>query len=321
MIISRRKLLRSALAAPAIIKATSLGEALALSLPPVTSTVSVSSLGFGYPGGVPAIAGANGLNTLVFFDDFNFTFPGSGTVPGNSTIDINNTGSPGYNWYVNPNTPEAKVDNCGWLLNGWPSTPANEIVVGNSVLTLGLANSSWNNIQTIYTASGGVGNYVGQAFSAAQSFLLEVRMQFSSAGPGTGAGSALGLYNLELYIGQATQWLEIDFYEASYDLYDGFHYHDFAPGVCTDLVVNQGAPSQDSNWHTYDILYLYNSPTSGTITRYYDGSWWNSFTWTSSYYSQYAIFSTQHWFFLMRGGFGGVNSPMAVDWVGLWQAS
>ena len=106
--------------------------------------------------------------------------------------------------------------------------------------------------------------------------------------------------------------------EAVYDLYDGFHYHNFGVSVCIDDAVSQPAPTQDSNWHTYDILYTYNSSSSGTITRYYDGSIWNTFTWSSSNHRNYGIFSSQHWFPRLWSALGANNTPMAVDWVKVW---
>jgi hypothetical protein len=266
-LLTRRNFLRSSLAAPAIL--TFPRGLISPAGAPCTAT------GFGYPGGMPAIARANGLNTVSFFDDFNFTYPGSGIVPADATIDYNNTGAAGYKWYVNPNTPQAKIptSNCGgWLLNGYPTSPANELVVANSVLTLGYASNAWNVIQTIDAGAGIYGKYVGTAFSGAQSFLIEARFQYS----GPGSGAVFCMYSLELYTGEATTWLEIDGYEAVYDLYDGFHYHNFGVSPCIDDAISQPAPTQDSNWHTYDILYTYNSPSSGTITRYYDGSIWNT---------------------------------------------
>jgi hypothetical protein len=214
---------------------------------------------------VPSIASANGLNTQVFFDDFNSI----------ATIDINNTGNAGYNWYPNHNAYPSFVNGtCGWYLNGYTPTPASEISVANSVLTLGFENSAWNPLQTI---NAGVtnGSYVGTDFAGNQSFLLQFRAQFPSAGIGGGDASAFWLYSRELYIGTANKWQEIDIAEPTVDRYDAFIFHDWSnpPSSCTESnpsdYVLQSAPSwSDGDWHTYDILYTCNSSTSWTVTRF-----------------------------------------------------
>jgi hypothetical protein len=81
-LLTRRNVLRAALAAPAI-----------LALPRGLADAGCT---YGYPGGVPAIASTNGLNTVAFFDDFNFSYSGSGTPPANATIDYLNTGASGF---------------------------------------------------------------------------------------------------------------------------------------------------------------------------------------------------------------------------------
>jgi hypothetical protein len=299
--------LRTRLAAPAIL---TLPRGL---LEPAKAARPVTS-GFGYPGGIPTIAAANGLNTVAFFDNFNFTYPGSGTIPGNATIDYKNTGSIGYKWYVNPIAYSFVNGTCGWYLNGYSPTPASQLSVANSVLMIG--DAEWNIIQTI-DAGVAAGEFVGTQFAGNQSCLIEVRMQFPSASVGTTTGPALALYSVEVYTGQVTKWQEIDYAEPSYNLYDGFHYHDWtSDDGCIDEPVTQTAPSwSDNDWHTYDFLYTYNSSTSWTLSRYFDGSLFNTFTCSPSNYPDYAIFTQQHWFFLMIADTSGY---LAVDWVGVW---
>lgn len=77
---------------------------------------------------VPSPAATVGYNRLAFYDDFQSI----------STIDINNTGNAGFNWYVD-------FTNGRGYSNGdpWPVTTAADITVSNSILSL--QNSPGNN--------------------------------------------------------------------------------------------------------------------------------------------------------------------------------
>src|ERR1700676_5441592 len=83
--LTRRKLLRAALAAPAII------------IPCREIIRPAEAWRNGNGQSIPAIAAANGLNTLAFYDDFNSS----------STFDLSNTGSAGFKWYLKTAWPNA----------------------------------------------------------------------------------------------------------------------------------------------------------------------------------------------------------------------
>src|SRR5215469_1902490 len=103
------------------------------------------------------------LTSRVFCDDFNSL----------STIDVNNTKAPGFNWYVN---------------NKWPSGtfPYNTIVptqsvdysLQNSVLTLLLDRSGFGHVMNA-AVDNGSGGFNGSAFQPP--FLLECRANWASS--------------------------------------------------------------------------------------------------------------------------------------------
>ena len=81
-----------------------------------------------------------------------------------STIDINGTGNPGYNWYVTKPF-------------GFATTPASDISVSGGVLTLnGTGAQNWA-ISTLAPANNAQG-YVGQVFAGG--FYVEARIAFDN---------------------------------------------------------------------------------------------------------------------------------------------
>lgn len=100
-----------------------------------------------------------GINTSVFFDDF----------LSSSTIDLAQTGAPGFNWY---------------LLGGWPASgswlnfnPA-RITVAGSLMTLAPAAVGFTFVNSIAPVAGGT-SYIGHVFQ--NPFLLEFSYAYDTS--------------------------------------------------------------------------------------------------------------------------------------------
>src|ERR1700722_218346 len=113
--ITRRSLLRSSLAAPALI------------LPRHEIIRPAEAWTHGTVFNIPSFVSAAGFNTVTFFDDFTSA----------STIDTSNTGAPGKNWYLQNTFPNALSNASGWadIYTASPTLSSN-ISVANSILTL-----------------------------------------------------------------------------------------------------------------------------------------------------------------------------------------
>jgi hypothetical protein len=124
-LLTRRNLLRSSLAAPAIL---TFPRGLIL---PARATCTA---------GPPSQAAAWNLNTLAFCDDFNTGTVVNGTLTsGTTTIDLGETNAAGYNWYTKPNNWPNGGDGAtgGWEFvdTGNGITPS-KINVSNSILSI-----------------------------------------------------------------------------------------------------------------------------------------------------------------------------------------
>jgi hypothetical protein len=108
------------------------------------------------------------LNNQVFFDDFG--------DPAMGTIDLNNTGLPGFNWYPRNICPQFPA------INGIVPTPANQfswsaskVTIGNAVINTGVE----LNLMSIVYAGGT--SYIGNAWKPP--FLAETSFGFFTSAP------------------------------------------------------------------------------------------------------------------------------------------
>lgn len=103
-----------------------------------------------------------GISSVTFLDDFNSI----------STIDVNNTLAPGYNWYPNHT----------WVgyLNPVPAFPAGQIAVAGSVLTLtGPDDVSLFGLVSAGVTNAAAGTFVGRGFGANRATLYEIKASWS----------------------------------------------------------------------------------------------------------------------------------------------
>lgn len=190
MPITRRGLLRSALAAPALIRPRrSLAWTHGSAHPPI-----------------PAPFSAKGFNSVVFFDDFLST----------STIDLADTGDPSKLWFIHNAWPNCTTPS-GTLWSPLPTmgaTPTNTISVANSAVTIstditpGITGFQLCSARTFANAQG----YVGRGFSGGAGYAF--RAQFDpSLTVNNYRPLALWAAALEFLTGLVAQHTEVDFFE------------------------------------------------------------------------------------------------------------
>ena len=155
MAITRRKLLRSALTAPA------------LWLPSREIIRPAKAWTHGTPPSqfnIPAFVSAAGFNTVTFYDDFTSV----------STIDTSNTGNPGFNWYLQNTFPNAVSNPSGFVdIYTASQTLSANINVANSILTLNKTTkgTTWEGM--IQTAVPNGASYNGQTFGGGGYFEIK----------------------------------------------------------------------------------------------------------------------------------------------------
>ena len=344
--ISRRKFFRSAgaaLAAPAIIKATSLGEALAQSSLPATSTVSVST-------SAPAQAAGFGLNTLAFLDDFNTGTVVNGTLTsGTTTIDLGETNTPGWNWYTKPQSFPNGADvpsgggNGGWGLNptmpydpGFGVTPS-KIDVSNSVMSF--TGGTLCTICGAYTMANPTA-WHGWVLDGSAGWYVEIYFQFPN-GPWTasdGAFPAFFSYMLEFYDGAlgpvSSHWFEVDNFEQIGGVCEFNHDHLMVAGNNTSEASGYPKSSSGSadfnfgtNYNLHGTLYIPSTLNAGTglLARY-----WNNVQISSQFFSwpsggDYDESKNGHQLHFLTAcnddSPGQPYGPFNVDWIRIWTAS
>lgn len=293
--LTRRNLLWAPLVAPALILPR---RSLALS--------------HGKPFAVPAVASANGLNRQVFFDNFT-----------GNTVDLNSTGNPGYNWYLNNAWPYAPPPFSFWGdVRTAPATPASNISFSRGINTKNAARNGAGAGSTaghfLQTAQANGMSYVGQAFG------LPLYIQYSmavQAGSGDSlAWPALWIPPLEFFLGQSPQWTEVDCMEyylgSPGQLIMTVHYNDFNAQTTGQLNDDTVTNVTDSNFHTYGVLWLPAAgAVNGNVKYYLDGV-----EQTGAAYS-YASGSNGSWsdaLHMMIVITPGDNQTASWDYIGVW---
>lgn len=199
------------------------------------------------PPAVPGAAAAAGFKTLTFDDEFNSL----------STIDVNATEAPGFNWYTD------------LPYGGHGSSAAYSI--SNGVLTITPTTNTGNGNIYSYSPSGNTGHTFQYAY-------FEARMRFN---PNLGTSSSgwpafWSISTKHLTTNNLDHWAELDFFEGytgGYAAYDGAFV-----GTLHDWANSGNIHYQNSNnyqntsgidysqWHTYGCLW-----TPGKVTWYFDG--------------------------------------------------
>ena len=274
----------------------------------------------------PAASGCQ----LVFHDEFDSA----------STIDLNASGLPGFNWY-----PQQFF--------GRPPTSSNYIKVANGELTLsGMDATSFYTLASAAPSTNAAG-YVGRAWGGGA--FIESRFHFDPALMNTNGWPAFWSMAIEHMArpGIADQWpgqaagyahfIEDDFFE--YDTYAfagaqsyGAALHDWygiwnpTAGYSnifnqTNFVVHTPAGTDFNQFHTYAQLWV--PSTNGQaafVINYFDGSPLSQVNWVGagpgtpppSGSSLFSILDQDHLALCLGTG---VGEPMVFDWVRVWQLS
>lgn len=275
----------------------------------------------------PAAAKLYGYNTLTFFDDFTSL----------STIDVNNTLQPGYNWYVSGQRAGAG--------NPIQISPASCFSVNNSVLTFTpdtFASGHGSAIGTIGWVPGSPVTTVGSNPGFTGGAYFEVKMSFNADFTRDGGGAVPSFYLLDKQILLASAnggslgagKVELDFFEcfSSTDI-NGHDYHWASLG--TTYANTNNVLSNLSNYqvmNTYGCLYVPQAKTGGggIVQRYFNGvlASANAVTdYSSTGVSSKAVngsptgwlspLDTSTGFNLYVGS--GHSQPINVDYVMVWQ--
>jgi len=134
---------------------------------------------------VPAAAAGAGYTNLVFDDEFNSI----------NTIDVNNTGAPGYNWYVQ-------------LPFGGGTVPSSAYTVSNGVLVLAYGDHSASWALSTWNCAGNTGHAFRYGY-------FEARVHFDpTLGTNAAYWPAFWSFPIDHTCGSASHWNELDFFEA-----------------------------------------------------------------------------------------------------------
>ena len=265
---------------------------------------------------------------LVFHDEFDSA----------STIDLNASGLPGFNWY-----PQQF-----W---GRPATSSNYISVAGGELTLsGMDATSFYTLASAAPSTNATG-YVGRAWGGGA--FIESRFHFDPALMNTNGWPAFWSMAIEHMAqpGVADQWpgqalgyahfIEDDFFE--YDTYAfagarsyGAALHDWygiwnpTTGYSnvfnqTNFVVQTPAGTDFNQFHTYAQLWAPSTNgQAGFVINYFDGTLLSQVNWVGSGpgtpppsgNSLFSIIDQDHLALCLGTG---VGEPMVFDWVRVWQ--
>jgi hypothetical protein len=209
------------------------------------------------------------ITTEVFSDDFTSL----------STIDVNDTRAPGFNWYVHNLMPNSFMPTFGWTTNP-PSAPtpsANLSISSPSVLKI----YNPNNHQTGFTSQiwsvcdNGLGGYTGQAFTGPLVFDGYFSWDGTIAGnsPNWSGNPAFWSAAVEAMTGNmggATHFTEWDVVEGAPvtagDFSTSFTLHDWsnpASPVDAALAHNNGIKQLPGVFNRYSSIFL-NTAATGT---------------------------------------------------------
>jgi hypothetical protein len=279
---------------------------------------------------IPPQAYDAGFRKLVFFDDFN-------TI---KTIDVNGTGAPGYNWYTR------QVFGSQYTQAITP-TPASWLSLNNSILTLKTNNPAIGGFELQSIGYAGGGTYVkGFTLAPGNGAYLEVSAAFNPA-LSYGAVDArpwpipLWIQDLAGTIALLNGTSQAHYIE--YDLYEcipsgagtcanNMNAHDWTAVGATNTqntVVSNPVFAPGTGFNTYGLLWKTIAGGGGLVQRYFNGIHWAIIDVTysagagsvpaASPSNPNGVFSSgdSETFVLFMAA--GVNWPMQVDYVAVWQ--
>jgi beta-glucanase (GH16 family) len=193
----------------------------------------------------PSTAAAAGFGKLVFCDDFDSL----------STIDVNTTGAPGYNWYTR-------------LPRGEGRTPQSDYSISNSVLAI-TAPDSYNFAITTKDVQSGNGNSWTFGYFEARLCFDPNAVPTASGWPAWWGNSAHHLRYDTRY--KKGQYIELDFFEAPPKARTEFAgtLHQFKNNGAIHYQNSNNIPPVSVNWakwHTVGVLWV-----PGRVDWYLDG--------------------------------------------------
>lgn len=277
-------------------------------------------------------AAAFGFTRCTFFDDFNDT----------STIDMANTGNPGFNWYLSNAWPNAVTDAAGWAgIKTNSATPTSEISVSNSILKITRPATANPYGYCLNSACANGSGFTGNVFGGG--FYLQAKVAADQTISYAGSGGWPGLWSadIDFFTGSSTSMIELDHFEMyTSDAVDlAIHEWGFSGSTITNDSTQAGGGGNPSWWplpdyrdfHTIGWLWVPMSKNGGTgiIRRYVDGqlaTQWNT-SYTASGQPSPAMspnssngslseLDAQRQMLML---WCGTNWPFYVDYVSIWQ--
>lgn len=306
----------------------------------------LSRRSFGQTLQAPPQAAAWGYNRLAFFDDFTSL----------STVDLTNSRSGAFNWFINNSFPSAIVKNSPWKnIATAPPTPVSAISQAGSILTLldDVSHIGEGLNTCVWTGSSAIGT------TFANGFYVECRMSFDpslAVSPSWNSWPIYWLAPVELLNGaiSAQDFVEIDGFEAYPDkvgvIKPSMTIHDWllnsGSGSHNNANTNNdidtfvsGIPGfQWTDMHALGTLWVPMNLNNGVglFRRYVDGAFVNKTHFGPSSEIQYTLggaatpgvrpnnpagtfSSIENWNYCLMLG-AGHNWPASFDYVAVWQS-
>jgi hypothetical protein len=292
----------SALAAPAII------------------TRAAANLRGSPPVAIPAAAAQWGYTKLVAFDPMTSL----------STIDLNDTGASGFQWYLHNTWPQCAQ------ISGWQNSPgpqsSSSFTLSSGQISL-LGDNSWDAQQLSTIRTDGGSGYVGTAIQGG--FYAEISYSFTkgSAGPpGIPGGSswwpAFWAVTTEFVTGGSGPSVQhnIEFDAMEYygsHLSGSFHDQTFQSGINTgdtnvvnDLSSVMAGSSGATGWNSYGMRLVTSNLNHGTGLADWFFNGVNTASTSYSAGGNYSLADTYHFFFMLNAY---VASALQAKNFSLWQ--
>jgi hypothetical protein len=232
---------------------------------------------------IPAPAVAAGQTRLVFSSRF---------LP--SEIDLANSGSAGFKWYIRRAWPQVGgPSSANWQQDGWAAFDTNPNTAANYSFNLnGSANvSTTNSISLASAAYNGAGGYVGQVFGGGGYFEVTGSYSVTPSPPGFGQLAIMWHHSINWLLGQTADFIEVDTQEhgnlgpgTNFSTHSGsVHWHTdqfTAPSghptgdwISLGCDCTNNSPDMDGKLHTWAWRWKTKAQNGGTgeLTFYQDG--------------------------------------------------
>lgn len=278
---------------------------------------------------LPAPALAWGLNSRVFYDDFNSL----------ATIDLTDSGAPGFNWYIRNAWQSPSANTIPWYTGpGTPNTDVSQISVAGSKITF---NSNVKGEDVMLSTACPVGSgYVGNTFTGTAYYEFSMATDNTLANVSAPVVDPIGWgIDTRWLTNQTNQFVEIDIMEmfalgpASAEPLGALHDWEVTP---SSVVYNNNnsnivlGTSPDTAQHIYGALHIAPADNGGIglVQWYVDGVHIaaNDVTYSPSAPSNgaspsnpngtfYRLHDAPLVFFIGCG----FNWPATLDYFGVWQ--